>query len=410
MKIKKGLCKEKLLGVAHYFYQHGYRHYKNRLLLPAVLIALSSTLAHPSIYANTLLNAEFNATATQAAVSLYGKWVTELDGSTMLDPQSSGLIANELGWWTVSDASADASQIQRLHVIDKNSAAVIKRYGPMALSETVLKSCFAQYLAGKPDYEALTFHPFKDNAWILVTEDATRGKPMSKACKKTFSETGSTRFPTLLVEVVLSNSQLVVSGVRAVQFDSNDQVGNFPNDGIEGLAFGRNNRLYMGLEKDKNSQPRIFYVDITPDFFTLTDTFIAAKDAELALPGFTKGNHPINGMDIYFPDSASAGFLIAAARNDNALWIIDLAKVQPTKIVPLSFYAPGRSANCPEYYEMDNASLEGVAVDGNTLVLINDPWKTNYLKNVVCESDKAPYKRMSPLVFTTEIQKAWITP
>jgi len=120
-------------------------------------------------------------------VSVEGKWITEKDGSTLLDPQTSGLIADENVWWSVSDASAHDSQTHRLHMIDKNSVKVVERLGPM---------------------------------------------------KKRFENTGSTKYPTLLVEIMLRNEQLIVSGVRALQFSPDDKVGNLPNDGFEGLAFG----------------------------------------------------------------------------------------------------------------------------------------------------------------------------
>ncbi|WP_371195398.1 hypothetical protein [Glaciecola sp. SC05] len=377
---------------------------KSKLAILAILLLNSF---HPLSHANLQTSSESALLSIQPSLSLYGQWITEADGSTMLDPQTSGLIANELGWWTISDASADASQIQRLHLMDKRSAQLIQKFGPMQLSSAVLQTCFASYLSNKPDYEAMVFHPLKSDAWILVTEDATRGEPLTDQCKSIFANSGSTEYPTLLVEVMLDGQSLIVTGVRAIQFDPNDQVGNSPNDGIEGLAVGRNNRLFLGLEKDANSQPRVFYVDITHDFFAQSGTFSRAADAGLTLPQFDQGNHPINGMDIYFPNADSEGFLIAAARNDNELWVIDLAKRLPTKIIPLSFFAPSASPECPSYHKMNNASLEGVAVDGETLVVVNDPWRANYMKNVVCPADKARYERMSPLIFTTPIQSSW---
>ncbi|MFC4701693.1 hypothetical protein ACFO4O_16170 [Glaciecola siphonariae] len=339
------------------------------------------------------------------SMALKGHWITEGDGepNTMLNPQSSGLTASEKGWWTVSDASAHSSQIQRLHLIDKTTKHVTQKLGPFVLAPRVENSCFADYLAGEPDYEALVAHPFKYDAWILVTEDASRTGALSKACQQRFAQTGSTNYPSLIVEVMLRDGQMIVSGVRAVQFSQDDDVGNFPNDGIEGLSIDRENRLYLGLEKDAKGQPRIFYVDLTPDTFSSPRDFLKARDAKLNLPTFAEGNHPINGMDIYYPNDSAKGILIAAARNDNELWLIDLAGKQATRILPLVFYAPSDAGSCAEYHQMNNASIEGVAVDGNTLILINDPWKENYLKNVQCEADREKYERMSPLIFSLPI-------
>jgi hypothetical protein len=353
--------------------------------------------------------AQSDAIQMHSGLSLQGTWITELNGSTMLDPQTSGLIADDKVWWTISDASAHESQTQRLHLIDKSTKQVVKKYGPYVLSKKVSDSCFADYLSTEPDFEAIVFHPFKYDAWILVTEDASRGKPLSARCQETFSDTGSTVYPTVLVEVLLRDGQLIVSGARAVKFAEQDKVGDFPNDGIEGMAVGRDQKLYMALEKDANGHPRIFYVDLDPETFNSAKSFIQAKDAELNLPKFEQGNHPINGMDIYFPDEDSKGFLIAAARNDNELWVIDIEKSLPTRVIPLSFFAPSMTESCPSVHIMDNASLEGVAVDGDTLVLINDPWRKNYLKNAKCEGDIALYERMSPLIFTTPIEKSWVS-
>jgi hypothetical protein len=127
----------------------------------------------------------------------------------------------------------------------------------------------------------------------------------------------------------------------------------------------------------------------------------------LTLPLFEEGSHPINGMDIYYPSADSAGYLLAAARNDNQLWVIDISKRKPTSIVPLSFLSNNIDESCSATYEMDNASLEGVAVDGDIVYLINDPWKRNYLNNVNCEPEREKYERMSPLLFSLSIKAQW---
>jgi hypothetical protein len=341
------------------------------------------------------------------AVETTGQWVLEESGETMLDPQTSGLINDEVGLWTISDRSADKSQIQQLHLLDRDSGAIIKRYGPMRLSAKVINSCFATYLGDNPDYEAIVLHPFKRNAWLLVTEDATNSPILSGKCADDFAKTGSTEYPTLLVEVTKQDEELIVSGVRAIQFPHEAQVGDFPNDGIEGLSIAKDNTLYLGLEKDNAGQPRVFKVALSADVFEQTERFLQVEDAQLNMPVFSQGNHPINGMDIYYPDDASDGYLLAAARNDNELWVIDLTAQQPTTIIPLVFLAQSDDAQCATNYKMDNASIEGVAVADQQLILINDPWKVNYLKNVTCESQREKYERMSPLIFSLPIDSNW---
>ena len=364
---------------------------------------------------------------------LLGKWLLEQSGEVMLDPQTSGLKYHKGLLYSLSDASADESQTKRLHQIstavtkEQNTqsdweASIIQKIGPTIIHSRVQDSCFFDYLNDQPDYEALV--PVEDelasddadSTWIWVTEDASRSKPLSAVCQTKYAKTGSTDYPTLLVRLEVRGEQLHLTHVKPVQFPtkssllgagSADQttaadVGNFPNDGIEGLAITKENMLLLGLEKDAAGQPRVFSVEgVTRASFWRNTDFVLAKDSELLLPKFASGNHPINGMDVYYPNPSSSGYLLAAARNDNELWIIDLAKQKPTKRISLVFQAPkvGTAPACAAYAVMNNASIEGVAVVGNDVWMVNDPWKVNYLKNAVCESDKATYEKMAPLLF-----------
>ncbi|MFC3121229.1 hypothetical protein ACFOHL_06320 [Agaribacter flavus] len=338
--------------------------------------------------------------------TLQGKWILEKDGSTMLNPQTSGLVMKDGVLYSVSDASADESQIKRLHMIDPNSARVINKSEGMAFDEFVKNSCFYSYLAGEPDYEALVPDPYLDDAWIWVTEDASRGEPLSGECQRQYGDSNSTTYPTLLVRLVQEGDALRVIGVRPLQFDTHDGLADLPNDGIEGLALTKDKKLLLGLEKDGAGQPRVFSVTLSSDFFDSL-LFARVKDAGLKLPTFDSGSHPINGMDVFYRSNGD-GYLVAAARNDNELWIIDLQKQKETVIVPLEFFAPSNtSQNCAAFHLMDNASLEGVAIADGTIYLVNDPWKENYHKNLVCPQDKTAYDRFSPLLFQLAIDDAW---
>jgi hypothetical protein len=64
-------------------------------------------------------------------------------------------------------------------------------------------------------------------------------------------------------------------------------------------------------------------------------------------------------------------------------------------------------SGCPATEKMHNASLEGVAVAGETLYLVNDPWKRNYHKNVQCPAWQAHYDHYAPLLFATPLALAW---
>lgn len=344
--------------------------------------------------------------------NLLGSWIIDIDGDVMFDPQTSGLKYDNGYLYSLSDASADISQILRLHQISLNDSQVVKKIGPTVFSERVKNSCFYDYLANKPDYEGLVPIAGEDGAWIFVTEDASRSQQLSDVCQRTFAKTGSTVYPTLLVRLQVVGKSLEVTHVRPVQFAAEAQVGDFPNDGIEGLAFANDNRLLLGLEKDANGQPRVFEINVDDSFWQKSG-FAKVHDSQLLLPNFEQGSHPINAMDVFYPTPSSQGYLIAAARNDNELWIIDLAKQQPTKRIKLAFSAPSNitqdktQSACETMHLMNNASIEGVAVVNDHVWMVNDPWKVNYLKNIVCPADKYRYEKMAPLLFKMKIDDAW---
>lgn len=354
-------------------------------------------------------------------IQLSGDWIVEPNAKAMFDPQTSGLSFADGVLYTVSDGSAHESQVQQIHKLNPQNGAIIGRLGPLKLSPTVAASCFASYLQNKPDYEAIVTDSGKPNTWLLVTEDASKAKALSEDCAAKFAKTGSTDYPTLLVQVQLIDNILYVNGVRSLQFEESFSVGNFPNDGIEGMAVTKDNRILFGLEKDANTQARVFEVDYTNDLFEVLDDFIAVRDSLLWLPEFEQGNHPINGMDIYYPDNSNSAFLVLAARNDDQLWFVDINKQAPTKIINVDF-----SVNCREGEVLDetkqlqqerkilsthsiaNTALEGVAIFKDRMYLINDPWKKVYKDNQTCAKDQSNYDTMSPMLFQTIIDPKWL--
>lgn len=341
---------------------------------------------------------------------LNGMWITEADGSIMADPQTSGLIVYNDQLVTISDGSALAEQRRKLHFIAPQTAVVEQKTPSMSMASRVRRSCFAQYLSDEPDFEAIVVDPDQPDVFIIVTEDATRSGAMTPRCQQRYEQTGSTDYPTLLVRAVLSGERVTLTHVRPIQYKAEHNVGDFPNDGIEGMAFGPDRELFLGLEKDADGQPRIFSVTIDDAFWSSTD-FAPVTDPKLLLPTFERGNHPINGMDYMALGDNHPGLIVAAARNDEQLWLVDLAKKEPTQIIDLVFYAPSLSdaEECEAFEKMDNASLEGVAVDGAAVWLVNDPWKRNYLKNIQCESNRERYEAMAPLLFKLQMEPEWLS-
>lgn len=339
------------------------------------------------------------ADAKQSVLTLKSLWVKEHNNEVMLDPQTSGLASWRDGsLLTIADGSAHQSQILKLLRIDPERRTVRSPKLPISLASKVANSCFGPYLSHRPDLEALVVDPDDDRIFYSVTEDASR-YPMSEECKAKFAGSGSTEFPTLLVKLRLDepSQRVIMSDVRPLQYSEDMQIGNYPNDGIEGMTFGEGRTLYLALEKDANHQPRIFSINLVEAFWQ-SDAYYLVNDEKLNLPYFNDQQpHPINGLT-YYQDGLQ-GWLVAAARNDNQLWLIDTQGVRSTVKISLRFLAETDSeGTCPAFEAMDNYSMEGLAVKGDNLWLINDPWKQNYKKNIQCAKTAANYEEMAPLL------------
>ncbi len=354
---------------------------------------------------------EESVEATPSVLKVEGRWIMESGGGVMADPQTSGLTQVNGMLATLSDASAQENQQRRIHFINPADATLTPKPESMRMASEVRRSCFANYLKDEPDLEALVVDPQDNQVFYTVTEDATRTGALSVRCQQRFAETGSTDYPTLLVRLYRDeDGTTTMTDVRPISFPASFEVGDFPNDGIEGMAMTPERQLYLGLEKDKAGQPRIFSVQMDESFWE-TEDFVEVTDPQLAVPEFESGNHPINGLEYYFHEASQQGYLLAAARNDNELWVINENNSRPTRRIAMQFIAPVEDTveNCPASEVMDNASIEGLAVMGNTLWLINDPWKKNYLKNVQCGANQARYEAMAPLLFSTPLDEAWFT-
>lgn len=338
----------------------------------------------------------------------HGHWIHETNDQIMLDPQPSGLTLWRDKLLTVSDRSAHKSQRLKLRTIDPGSAELVGPDLTLRLSESAQLSCFAQYLGDNPDLEALTVDPDNDQVFYLATEDASNAEPMSADCQKKYQRTGSTDYPRLLFRAEISSNNIAsITHIRPIQFAQDMQIGDFPNDGIEALAFGKDRTLYLGIEKDQHKKARVFSLQLGGSFWQ-SDDFALVQEVHLKLPEFKSGNHPINGMDYYQTESGH-GFLFLAARNDHTLWVVDVTGQKPAKIVPIEFYAEiiNGTGVCQDYEKMDNASIEGVAVQGNTLWLVNDPWKAVYLNNIRCPQNKRHYQKFGALLFSLPIKAHW---
>lgn len=340
---------------------------------------------------------------------LAGQWLTDLQGNPIPDPQSSGLTYRHGELLHIGDNSAGTDLRNKLLRINLSSGQLLAAPVPITVSPELQQSCFAELLAANPDWESLSWNRLDDSTLVTVTEDSSKFE-LSAACAERFANTHSTPYPTLLVKIRTDKalSFAEISAVRPVQFPAAAAVGNFPNDGIEGLAFDDAGNLYLALEQNQANAPMLF-VTPYPENFWDSDDFVPVKDLALPLPLPDSEDHPINGLD-FLPaqQSGHPGYLLAAARNDDQLWLLDLSRQQPPQIIPLRFYAPTTAnSDCPAYEQLANTSIEGVAVVGNQVLLINDPWQRHYPENIQCPDNAAAFRQFSALMFRLPVDPRW---
>ncbi|WP_214000985.1 hypothetical protein [Arsukibacterium sp.] len=358
-----------------------------------------------------LLTISFNLMAAEP-LHLRGQWLTDSDRQQLIDPQSSGLTLRHGELIHIGDNSAALPMRNVLLKINPATGQQIGAAVKLTVAEALTKGCFAGLLASYPDWESLTWDRQDDTTLITVTEDSSAHE-LSPECASRYAATHSTPYPTLLVKIktdkALSRAEIVA--VRPVQFPKASQVGNYSNDGIEGLAIDNSGNLYLALEKNQANAPMIFVTPYSATFWQ-SDEFVQVADTGFALPLPDANNHPLNGLDyLSHPDASHPGYLVGAARNDDQLWIIDISQQQQPFVQQLHFYAPtyqrGATADCPAYEKLANTSIEGVAVAANQLYLVNDPWQSQYPKNIQCAANASHFKQFSPLLFQLNIDPRW---
>lgn len=118
-----------------------------------------------------------------AETALKGQWLTDLEGQTLLDPQTSGVTYRKGELVVIGDQSAHESTRMRLFRIDPATGASVTQPIQITVAENLKSSCFYGYLSDKPDFEALTWDRIDETTLITVTEDASAYE-LSPECKK----------------------------------------------------------------------------------------------------------------------------------------------------------------------------------------------------------------------------------
>ncbi|HSG51713.1 MAG TPA: hypothetical protein VLA40_06370, partial [Rheinheimera sp.] len=166
-----------------------------------------------------------------------GKWLTDLNGNTLLNPQSSGYTWRHNEIVHIGDNSADVSMRNKLLRVNPAKAQLNAEPIHISVTDSVLKGCFGELFSKYPDFEALIWDRVDDTVFISVTEDSSFVS-LTPECKAKYGQTNATDYPTLLVKIVTDKAltKAEITQVRPVQFPTSAHVGNFANDGIEGLA------------------------------------------------------------------------------------------------------------------------------------------------------------------------------
>ena len=349
------------------------------------------------------------STVTLAEQPVAGKWITNLQGQTLVDPQSSGFTYRHGELIHLGDNSAAEAMRNKLLRINPQTGQLTAEPLHISVSEQVLAGCFGALFASYPDFESLTWDRVDDTVFISVTEDSSFVS-LSPECKARFGETHSTDYPTLLVKIDTDQalSRAEITAVRPVQFPKAAQVGNFPNDGIEGLAIDNAGVLYLAMEQNAANAPMIFQTPYDKNFWQQQD-YVRVKDSGFVLPVADDKDHPINGLD-YLPAKKAGhpGYLVAAARNDDQLWIIDLSQQQMPFVQQMVYLAPTPADSpCPAYEPIVQTAIEGVAIQGDTVYLVNDAWKKHYPDNIQCKANAAHFNKFAPLLFSLPVNPLW---
>lgn len=347
--------------------------------------------------------------STEQTLNVQGRWIKDTNGKVMVDPQTSGLTSWHHHLITLSDRSAIPSQQLKLHQLDPISAEVMPQHFPMVLADDLKSSCFAHYVTAHPDLESVVADPDQDNVFYVITEDGS-SYPLQGDCAKEWQDSGATKFPRLLLRLELqTNNQALITHIRPIKFDRAFKVGNFPNDGIEGLTMDNHRHLYLAVEKDQQTHPRLFMLTMDKMFWQ-SSGFAAVQQPNVQLPPVPKGAHPMNALQYVPADHPDhPGYLLAMARNDNQLWVLDLSGKHAAKVIPIQFWAQVENppASCQDWEKMPIPAIEGITVQNNTVWFVNDPWKSQYLKNLKCPVNAQNYSKFAPLLFSTPLQKSW---
>ncbi|MEE3181048.1 MAG: SdiA-regulated domain-containing protein [Planctomycetota bacterium] len=199
-------------------------------------------------------------------------------------------------------------------------------------------------------------------------------------------------------------------GATTVKLESLTQVrfpeGLKPWDGnknfrLEGIALGEDSaRAYLAYERALDDLPRILEIKLAD---LAGKDSVTARDLEISFDSVTrrpdKKKSLLNINDIQFLRRDKRSWLIALARDQERILLIDLEKARVVRWVDLDLREPGGG-------KIYWVSPEGIAIDqqGGRLWIINDPDSVsgNYRRRGVKKAD-GMYALYAPLLFELKL-------
>ena len=333
-------------------------------------------------------------------LEIRGRWILDTEGKPVA-PESfrRGLQPSGLVWrnGVLSSIGDQRSQFPgRLFRIDPTSARLVGTPGPLTVTPAQIAS--SRHFAGfaelpNPDFEGITLHPGRSGTLFAVTEDKL---PWIAELRSTEGRTG--RPPHALAVSVVNLTELrFPAGLTPWRGKTNFR--------IEGIAVSDDasddtRTVYLAYERAADDLPRILTTSLAATRSGKTTRLEILPIDFASLPRRSdKKRALLNINDIQFLRHEGAPYLIAVARDQERLLLIDLEARKVARRIDLELRDPrGRAVHW--------VSPEGLAFDekSDRLWIVNDPdsVRGNY-KLLGEESASGHFASYAPLLFETRL-------
>jgi uncharacterized protein YjiK len=331
--------------------------------------------------------------AAPAPIASVGRWVLDAEGKAVAPReferglQSSALVYGHGVLWSVGDQRSEYPG----HVfrIDPERARISgKPLRVEAAGADLEKPLFRDYFSIRnPDFEGLAWHPLREDALLVVTEDKRQtildvqlerpagGGDFERARLRSITELD---FP---------------AGVAPYREDMNYR--------LEGVAASKSRRrVYLAYERLANELPALFALSVEaacaggsarPERLAINFAALPRRaDKEKTLLN-------INGLELI--DHGGKELLLAVARDQERLVLIDPEAPAALAAVDLRLLAPGER-------EVFWVSPEGLAIDAahDRLWLINDPDSIRGNFRLAAEEKASGrFAELAPLLFELKL-------